>query len=885
MNYPIWELVKIGGGTLIALISILHVYISHLAVGGGLFIWLTDRKGFAESDKDIHAYVKKHTWFFLLLTMVFGGVTGVGIWFIIALVSPAATSTLIHNFVFGWAIEWVFFLGEITALLLYYYRFDKLDKKGRITLSFLYFLFAWLSLVIINGILSFMLTPGAWLETAGFWDGFFNPTYFPSLVFRTAMTIMIAGIFGYVTIVFRKESEFRTRMIKYCSKWIIYPVTALILFAVWYYFAIPGDIRETAFALNPQTIPFTNIFIIATVVILIGAVLLMLKMGKGVQKAAVFVVLIIGLFWIGGFEYLREIARKPFVINEYMYSTSILKKDMEKLNTEGVLKNAKWSAVKDINSSNIAEAGRELFNIQCLSCHTIDGIRNDILPRTNTYTFMGVKSLIAGQGRVRKYMPPFIGAPEEMDALAVFISGKLNGKEIIPEPEPIKITPVSEDVPEFDKRKDDYVLLAWNDLGMHCISDSDPWFVILPPANTLEAQLIKRGSVPAIVTEGVKIRYKVEKGFENPSKHVDFWKWAKTLLGADLEENVGIAGNGLSGEMKFNEERNSFIVEAIPVAPYTDEGTYNPYPLFTVEAVDEESGEVLMSTKVVAPTSTEMGCRNCHGGPWKKDGISGLSDETAVNILQAHDRLSGTDLYQQALDGKPMMCQACHSDPAVKSEGDGVRRSLSASIHSWHANYAFSNNGDACVLCHPSTKEGNTRCNRGVHSRLGFDCTSCHGKFSDHAIALLKGEANKAGTDHLLSTLVPVQAETVEEVNPRTPWLQEPDCLGCHEDFEKPGDDPVAFNKWTEGPEELYRIRTGNAEVRCEACHNSPHVIYPAVNHYSQNRDNLQPLQYSGKTVPIGADMTCETCHKQKMEDNLHHENIVRMFRNRDLLK
>ena len=40
-------------------------------------------------------------------------VSGVGIWFAIGLAAPEATSTLIHNFVFGWAIEWVFFLVEL----------------------------------------------------------------------------------------------------------------------------------------------------------------------------------------------------------------------------------------------------------------------------------------------------------------------------------------------------------------------------------------------------------------------------------------------------------------------------------------------------------------------------------------------------------------------------------------------------------------------------------------------------------------------------------------------------------------------------------------------------------------------------------------------------
>ena len=132
MNYPVWYLPNTGGGLLIAIIAILHVVISHLAVGGGLFLVLTERKAVRTGNSALLEYVRKHTWFFLLLTMVFGGMSGVGIWFIIALVQRAATSSLIHNFVFGWAIEWVFFVGEIVALLIYYSKFHKLDRKNRL---------------------------------------------------------------------------------------------------------------------------------------------------------------------------------------------------------------------------------------------------------------------------------------------------------------------------------------------------------------------------------------------------------------------------------------------------------------------------------------------------------------------------------------------------------------------------------------------------------------------------------------------------------------------------------------------------------------------------------------------------------------------------------
>jgi len=104
MNYPFWDVPLIGGGILIGVVAILHVFVSHFAVGGGLYLAFTERKAIKENDHELIAYLKKHSKFFLLLTVVLGALSGVGIWFTIGLVHPSATSTLIHSFVFGWAI-------------------------------------------------------------------------------------------------------------------------------------------------------------------------------------------------------------------------------------------------------------------------------------------------------------------------------------------------------------------------------------------------------------------------------------------------------------------------------------------------------------------------------------------------------------------------------------------------------------------------------------------------------------------------------------------------------------------------------------------------------------------------------------------------------------
>ena len=188
MNYPIWDLP--ASGLLIAAVAIVHVFISHFAVGGGLFLVVTERKARREGDAALLGFVKRHSRFFVLLTLVSGAMTGVGIWFTIGLVHPQATAALINLFVWGWAIEWTFFVVEIAAAMVYYYGWDRMAPATHEAVGWIYFWAAWLSLVVINGILTFMLTPGGWLETGSFWQGILNPTYLPAVVARTAASMI-----------------------------------------------------------------------------------------------------------------------------------------------------------------------------------------------------------------------------------------------------------------------------------------------------------------------------------------------------------------------------------------------------------------------------------------------------------------------------------------------------------------------------------------------------------------------------------------------------------------------------------------------------------------------------------------------------------------------
>ncbi|MDM8516184.1 cytochrome ubiquinol oxidase subunit I [Desulfobacterales bacterium HSG16] len=872
MNYPVWELYSTGGGLLMVIIAVVHVYVAHFAVGGGLFLVLTEMKGYRENSSDILDFTKKHSRFFMLLSVVFGSVTGVGIWFIISLISPDATSTLTHHFVFIWAAEWVCFGCEIIAIFVYYYRFGKMNRKAHLKIGWLYFLFAWLSLFFVNGIIAFMLTPGEWPETGNMWDGFFNPTMLPSLFFRTALSLVLAGIFGFVTAVFIKKTEFRETMIRYCAKWLILPFVFMMIFAFWYFKALPDAPRAMVMGRSPELIPVVKIFMWFLPLLFIGSLAMAIRMPGSVKKPAAFVILAIGLVYMGAFEWIREASRRPYLIYGHTWSNSIRVWEEEYLNKNGLLQTAKWIKNREIKDDNMLEAGREIFKIECISCHSVGGPLNDILPLTSRYSILGMDSQLNGQGKINDYMPQFMGTSEERMTLARFIVQGLHGKKDtkasadmqnlpvkIPMENPVKI-------PEFDEEKSEYVLLAWSDSGMYTIPDSKQFHGMGPEGNNLFAQLIRRGETPEIVTEDVELTYKDsgQKKLQNLQITYD-----KTL----------------NGTMELNQDLMAFAAESIPVRPYKDDGSFNPYPVFTIEARSKTDGKILGKTRVVAPVSTEMGCNNCHGGKWRAKGSGGISDQTSNDILTVHDRISRTNLLDMAQKGRSIDCSSCHSDSISGAEGQSERLNLSASIHGFHANYLTEKDGDACHLCHPSSPDGNTRFFRGIHKSLDMDCINCHGKMEDLALSLLVAEkqAGKKSADRLMKYLSPQAVQNIDQVSPRKPWINEPDCLNCHVDFQPPETDESEINMWTKNREQLFHMRTGEAGIMCQACHGSSHAVYPTANFLDKDRDNIQPMQYQKNQYPIGANKNCKVCHTIDMEEEIHHPNMLNMFRNSEL--
>lgn len=461
MNYPVWEVPIIGTGWVIGTIAIVHVLISHFAIGGGFYLPLAERKALREGRGDWMEALRRHAKFFLVLTTVFGALTGVGIWFSIGLVHPEATSALIHNFVFGWAIEWVFFLVEISAAMVYYYTWGRVPPRTHQRVGWVYAISAWASLAVINGILTFMLTPGAeWLAVAGtgaessrFWSALFNPTYFPSLLLRTCVCISMAGIFALLT-ASRIDSfatpRLKAELVRWSVRWLVPSFLFMPPLFLWYLWQVPDtqrDLLQFGIATIGQG-TFTQVTRTVLITIMTSATILGITYFLAWRNPLDFgfshalAVLALAFAATGSTELAREMLRKPYVVAGYMYSNGVRKSDLEERVRTGYLAASSWVRPEELavwrsggpsSPEQQRVRGELLFRGQCLSCHTRDGYRamQRFLQERDRAAIGNVTRMLRDAGSdspYRSFMPPLVGTDEEIEALIEYLDWLAAGR-------------------------------------------------------------------------------------------------------------------------------------------------------------------------------------------------------------------------------------------------------------------------------------------------------------------------------------------------------------------------------------------------------------------------------------------------------------------------
>jgi len=494
MNYPIWELP--APGLLIAAVAILHVFISHFAVGGGLFLVLAERKARREEDAALLGFVRALSRGFILLTLVLGAVTGVGIWFTIALVQPQATSALVTTFVWAWAIEWTFFAVEIAAAMVYYYGWDRLDAKTHLTVGWVYFASAWASLAVVAGILAFMLTSGDWVSTRRFADGFFNPTYPPMVALRTALAVGLAGLYVLFAASFLKDADLKAKVARWsATRWILPAAVLIPLTLLWYLSTAAGAgvavaetlgaksaspaallvaLFSTVNAGHPIVRGAARVAVVGAVLLVVTSLALVAVRARRFGRLEAGALMVLGIVSMGGSEWVREGLRKPWVIDRYMFVNGVRVAGpdraaaddpfaLDALGRRGVLATSPWAAAPAAyrpgdpafeglpvaeRASLEAEAGHEVFRLECAACHT-EKAHLGVLRLVRGKSVAAITAILDATAKpvtadgqpaswsdpgvrvatwLGRRMPPFAGTEAEKRALAIHLA-RLGGDE------------------------------------------------------------------------------------------------------------------------------------------------------------------------------------------------------------------------------------------------------------------------------------------------------------------------------------------------------------------------------------------------------------------------------------------------------------------------
>lgn len=446
--YPSWYVPQIGTAWVMGIIGTIHVLASNTSVGAAVLFALLETRAVRQNKPEIMQYIKKYGMFLLVFSYIWGSVTGPGIWYSITVASPRGVSALIHNFVWAWASEWVFFTVEVIGVYALVYTIGKIDPKTHLKITWTFAVSSVATMVIIVGILSFMMWPGSdrWYLTGSVFDAFFNLNFAAQLAERMFLMLTSAAVVGSIIVAaIPKGNPMRKEVGQTTAFLGLIGLVGGALAFMWYVATLPPN----ALVILKDRLPdwlgqidfrITTVVPLAITSLIVGAYLLWVYLKPNMVRVpmavAMAVILLIAGIWPE--ERTRETLRKPWVAGQYVYSNQIIGRDVPGLDIQnqvpiiakdGLLKTAAFvpSDLRTITPANRMEAGRLLAVMACANCHSLnrDGALRPLpklLHGTTDVAF--IQGFLAGplaNGTV-PYMPKIALPADEQQALATFLA-------------------------------------------------------------------------------------------------------------------------------------------------------------------------------------------------------------------------------------------------------------------------------------------------------------------------------------------------------------------------------------------------------------------------------------------------------------------------------
>ena len=446
----------------------------------------------------------------------------------------------------------------------------------------------------------------------------------------------------------------------------------------------------------------------------------------------------------------------------------------------------------------------------------------------------------------------------------------------------------------------DVIVMASNDLGMHCACPGAQYMLLLPPFNTLRAQVIERdvnnerSGTPLVLADpsDIRVEYNIVENDDDFLKTQDTYypTWIKMMPRYGFGDAIdpidgkirGLTGSKLAGEMEAepegwweavgvpafpDESSNSSSQEKIMVDPLGGPDR-NPYLTGNIKVYEQASGALLAETNITVPVSFG-GCCDCHlslaedtpgytRDPESSFQLMGyLHSLNASGINFADPTVLNPDSAWEIAEGEPVTpgpvrCSVCHWDPAMgepAAPGGYVNATTGAPLPT--SQYSFSD-----VLHRWHVENPNVL---SYDPDLATDCYQCH---PSNEVNCYRGQhVNQTiGQDNHMVWCTDCHGDLnqrVAEGQMQNPWSEAtlPKCGDCHQATGE-NSSLSAF-----GGSFLKSMAHKSDAILCSTCHGSPHALNPStLAKDNQQNINLQ-AGYVGQEQGAHAIGVCDVCH------------------------
>ncbi|WP_019937107.1 cytochrome c [Bordetella sp. FB-8] len=444
--YPTFYVPGIGTAWVMGIIGTIHVVASHTSVGASFLFALLETRAYRDNKPQLMDFIQRYGLFLLIFSYVIGSITGPGIWYSITVASPRGVGALIHNFVWVWAAEWVFFTVEVIGVYALVYLIGKVDARTHLKLTWSFALASWTTMLLIVGILSFMMGPGnaAWYRTGSASDAFFSSNCFAQLGMRTGLMFVMASVVGLIVASRLRDADLQRSVVRLLAQVGLAGGLLMALMSFFYVRTLP---RSAILLLDFRLLPaYARDMAAVLAVTALWLLFAWCRPGRVYTSLATALFVFVAIAGVWPEERMRESLRKPYVAGRYIYGNQIIARDVpgkgieeevDRIARDGLLKLHPFvpERLRTVNDGNRLEVGQLLAKMTCANCHALEPgapLRN--LP--DQFHRATDEDLIAAYLRgplkhgTQPYMPRIALPEDEIEALAHYLAVDDSGQDV-----------------------------------------------------------------------------------------------------------------------------------------------------------------------------------------------------------------------------------------------------------------------------------------------------------------------------------------------------------------------------------------------------------------------------------------------------------------------